>query len=157
MKNKYQQARKFDKVLYNITDEKAKEMMKSFLISRGHKIVSEVEDYYHDLITEKDGVEHYFELELNLSHEFTSEKDFKYPTATFLGRKERLHKKHPFHYVVICPTTGASVVAYSSEIYQDEYKVEVVVNQPHRKGLDCFYRIPKNKVQFFNINEPNEK
>lgn len=151
--DKYSEARKFDKELYDKTDDSAKELMKSFLIKRGHTIIKEEEDYEHDLVTSKDGKEYYFELELNISGNFNDVNDFKYSSVSFLGRKLRLHNIKPFYYVIICPTTGGAFVEHSSKIYQDKYKVESKVDQPHRKGFDCFYRVPKNEVNFFNVNK----
>lgn len=151
--NNYSQAREFDKFLYYETDDKAKQIFKSHLESKGHIIIKDVEDYEHDLVSMKNGEIFYFELELSLAHKFEDEKSFKYPKVSFLGRKERLHKIQPFYYIIICPDTGMAVSAFSSDIYKDEFKVESYVNQPYRQGLDCFYRIPKNNARFFKIEK----
>jgi len=152
MSSKYKEARTFDQKMYDVTDERARLIFKAFLEGRGHKVIHDTEDYKHDLITEKDGKIHYFELEFALTHLFSSEQDYKFKTVSFLGRKKRLHDIHEFNYVIICPTTMSALSANSNDIFQEKYLTEVTVNTPNRKGLDSFYRIPKDKVTFFKID-----
>lgn len=151
MQARYEQARKFDLKMYKNTDDLAKELFKSYLTNKGHVITKEDEDYKHDLESENNGVKFLFELELSITNIFSSRKDYKYEKVSFLGRKERLHNIEPFYYVIICESTNTALVAHSSDIYKEEYKVENYVNTANRKGLDSFFRIPKDKVKFFKI------
>ena len=149
--NNYSQARTFNRELYNESDEKAKQLFKAHLESKGHIIIKDIEDYEHDLVSSKNGKIFYFELELKLAYQFKDEASFKFDTVSFLGRKERLHKIQPFHYIIICPDTKMAITAYSDDIYNEQYKVERYANQAYKQGLDCFYRTPKDKTRFFKL------
>lgn len=153
----FTQARRFNQELYNHTDELAKEMFKAHLKDTGHSIVSEIEDYNHDLVTMKDGVTHYFELELNLSNQFKGKSNFKYNKVSFLGRKKRLHKLNSYHYIIMCPNTGWAVGCDSDVIFNEDYYVEGYANTTHKNGLDGFYRVPKELCYFFKLENQDEK
>ena len=109
-------ARKFNKNTYNEYDNFAKEKIIVFLTKKGHKIINKKEDYNHDLVTCKNSVNYYFELEVKIGYPFTSKKDYKFNTVSFLGRKKRLHDLNPFYYLIICKETNCVLFCDSNDI-----------------------------------------
>lgn len=146
------EARNFSQKSYDDNDSYAKEKFIKFLEKRGYTITSSEENYEHDVVAEKEGVTHYFELEVKRNYPFTTSDSFKFATVSFCGRKERLHKIHKFHYVIICYETGYAVTATSDEIFKEEYREDIELNTYDRRGKDSFRRVPKNVCKFFNIN-----
>ncbi len=63
-------ARKFQQNQYDKCDSISRKVFVEFIENRGHTIVSKEEDYNHDIVTEKDGVHHYFELETKKDNVF---------------------------------------------------------------------------------------
>ena len=53
-------ARKFNQESYDNNDSYAKQKFIDFIKHKGHAIIGSDEDYDHDVITEKEGVRHYF-------------------------------------------------------------------------------------------------
>jgi hypothetical protein len=145
------EARKFVPESYENNDSKAKDIFLSFIDGKGHTIVNDEEDYMHDVVTEKRGRTYYFELEMKRSVSFTTRESFKYDTVSFLGRKERLHKAHPFYYIIISPDTGYALTQHSDLIYKPEYKKHIRCNTSNRTGNDIVYWVPKEKCKFFKI------
>ena len=142
---------KFIQASYDRSDSIGKEWFIDYIVKKGHSIVSEEENYNHDVITKKDGVTYYFELEMVTYNPFTTVDTHKYPKVSFLGRKKRLHGIHPYHYVKICRETKWAVTCQSEDIFKDEYLVEIEIDSKERKGLDTFYRVPKYKCKFFDL------
>jgi hypothetical protein len=123
------EARKFVPESYENNDSKAKDIFLSFIDGKGHTIVNDEEDYM----------------------QFTTMESFKYDTVSFLGRKERLHKAHPFYYIIISPDTGYALTQHSDLIYKPEYKKHIRCNTSNRTGNDIVYWVPKEKCKFFKI------
>lgn len=146
MGNKYT-ARKFNLESYKENDEWGKDILKSFLIRRGHTIKNDKENYKHDIETTTD----IFEVEVKIGYPFNDRKSFKFDTVSFLGRKKRLHDIEPFHYVIICKETKCAITCQSTEIFKERYKHEIKVNSKDRKGKDLVYRVPIEKCKFFNL------
>jgi len=144
-------ARKFVQSSYNENDEFAKNIFLDFIKKRGHSIINSEENFKHDVISIKNGVTFYFELEVKIGYPFTSKESFKFNTVSFLGRKKRLHDIHPFYYVVICKETKSALFADSNNIYNNNFFEQVKVNVNDRKGNDGMYRVPKNLCTFFTI------
>jgi hypothetical protein len=144
-------AREFNKETYNNYDSFAKEKIINFLVKRGHSIINKKEDYNHDLITFKNGVYFYFELEVKIGYPFTCKNDYKFDTVSFLGRKKRLHNIKPFYYLIICKETSYALYCFSNDIFIDKYLQKLNVDTNLRKGNDEMYRIPIDKCKFFNI------
>jgi hypothetical protein len=147
------EAGKFSQESYDNNDEYAKSLFKNFIVEkRKHKIISDdVEDYKHDIITEKNGKTHYFELEMKRNYPFTDENDFPFSSVSFLSRKHRLHNINEFEYIIICYETNYAVGCHSSKIFKNEYVEDIIVDQYERKGHDQFYRVPKNECYFFKL------
>lgn len=144
-------AREFNKGTYNEYDYFAKEKIVKFLIKKGHTIINKEEDYKHDLVTCKNGINHYFELEVKIGYPFTFKNDYKFNTVSFLSRKKRLHNIFPFHYLIICKETNCVLSCESNDIFKDEFLEKLTVNTTNRKGNDEMYRVPIEKCIFFNI------
>lgn len=144
-------ARKFNQDSYNTNDGYAKSLFIEFIKDNGHHLVSEVETYNHDIVTMKDGVTYFFELEVKRNYPFTDQESYKFDTVSFLGRKKRLHLIQPFYYVIICKETEWFVMCESNVIFKDEYIEELTINTTDRKGKDQMYRVPKDKCKFYNI------
>jgi len=144
-------ARKFDKNTYDKYDNFAKEKIINFLKIRGHTIINRKENYSHDLITNKNGIIYYFELEVKIGYPFTSKNDYKFNTVSFLGRKKRLHDIAPFYYLILCKETNCVLFCESSNIFKDKYLEKIGVNTNNRRGKDEMYRVPINICKFFTI------
>lgn len=145
-------ARTFVQESYDDSDALAKDKMTQYLIRRGHTILSSEENFEHDIITKKDGMTHYFEVEVKTNYVFVSKDTFVFKTVSFLGRKLRLHDIHPFHYVIMCRETEYAVTCPSFVIFNPEYIETLTIETEHRSGLDQMYRVPKGLCTFFNIN-----
>jgi len=143
---------KFIQKSYNRSDTFAKDIFIKYAKFFDHKIIKKKEDYGMDVITSKDGKKYYFELELLSYKPFINSQTFFYKNVSFLERKKRLHKKNSFNYVIICYETGYAVTCFSDEIFKEKYYVEQYINSKERKGIDKFYRVPKNKCKFLNLN-----
>jgi hypothetical protein len=147
-------ARKFSQKSYKDNDSLAKDLFSKYITNkRGHNIIKAEEDFLHDIVTEKGGVKYYFELEMKRNYPFTSRRDYKFSSVSFLGRKKRLHDKHPFHYIIICYETGCAVSCSSEKIYKKEYIEELNISKYERNGDDLFFRVPKDECYFFNLQQ----
>jgi len=149
-------ARKFNQEDYDRCDTYAKEKVMHYLSEYGHKIIQSEEDYKHDIITEKNGHTFYFEVEVKTNYPFTDRGTFPFPTVSFLGRKERLHKIHPFYYLIVCWETDCVVMCHSDDIYKEKYKESIFINTSSRYGSDEMYRVPKEFCTFFCLDEKND-
>lgn len=56
--------RKFSRALYNAYDAKAKETLVAYLKSKGHTILQDKEDYFADVVSEKNGYTYFNEAEV---------------------------------------------------------------------------------------------
>lgn len=145
-------ARKFNQESYDNNDAFAKQKFINFIISKGHLVLSSKENFDHDVVTEKDGVKHYFELEVKRNYPFTSKITYKFDTVSFLGRKKRLHDKNRFYYIIICIETEWAVCCDSNKIFLDDYIEDLKIETQDRNGMDQMYRVPREECLFFNIN-----
>jgi len=146
------EAREFNQNSYDNNDGYAKQKFIDFIVSRGHKVLSSHENYEHDIITEKDGVTYYFELEVKINYPFTHKNTYKFNTVSFLGRKKRLHIKQGFYYIIICVETEWAVCCDSEQIFLDDYIEDLTIDTHDRNGKDQMYRVPRENCLFFNIN-----
>jgi hypothetical protein len=140
---------KFNQRLYDECDQYAKDRIKAYLENRGHTIIKELEDFMHDLTTKKGDEIFQFELETKTGRPFTGRDDFPFLSASFLGRKERLHRAAPFWYLILCYETGAVVCCHSSIIYQEQYKQTISLKTKLRQHDDIMYRVPIHLCKFF--------
>jgi len=136
---------------YDINDQVGKDILRNFLQVHNYILEEDKEDFYHDVVATLDKEKHYFETEIKNLFSFTGPHDYKYDSVSFLGRKKRLHDKHPFWYVVICTKTGYAVMCHSNIIFQDKYKQRLYIDSPDRTGYDYFYRVPLKHCNFFKI------
>ena len=148
-------ARKFVQESYNENDVFAKLLFSAYISAKNHCIKSIEENYYHDIVTEKDGDDYYFELEVKHNYPFTSSDTFKFDTVSFLGRKKRLHDIQPFYYIIVCAETEWAISCHSNDIYEESNIEELDINTSHRTGKDLMYRVDKIKCKFFNLNKHN--
>jgi hypothetical protein len=146
-------ARKFNQNSYDTNDDYAKQKFISFIRKRGHDVVKDKENYDHDIITEKDGVRYYFELEVKRNYPFKTRDTYIFDTVSFLGRKKRLHDNHPFYYIIICIETEWAVCCDSNRIFKDNYIENIEINTQDRNGNDQMFRVPREECLFFNINQ----
>ena len=143
---------KFVPESYLEADQLGKDLLVNYLKGRGYEIIDTTESYDHDIIASLNGEKVYFEVELKYSpkYAFTKKGTFPFSSVSFLGRKKRLHDKHPFHYVIIS-STGWAVSCHSSEIFKDEYMERVMINTNRRQGEDIMFRVPVDKCYFLNV------
>ena len=82
----------FNRALYEAYDEPAKDALVSLLKSKGHTIVNTEEDYYVDVVSQKDGYTYFNEAEVKVAW------DGDWPThwseIRIPERKQRLLDKH---------------------------------------------------------------
>lgn len=142
-------AKKFNRHTYDNYDNYAKVMVKELLEDRGHTILTDTEDYGHDLVTLRGDKVYYFEVEVKVGYSFYGKGDYPFASVSFLARKLRLHKKQPFYYIIICKETGAIVYCHSSKIFKNDYKQTLTVNSSERQGLDTMYRVPVEECGFY--------
>lgn len=140
--------RSFVQEEYDKYDAKAKRLLIDHLVVKGHNIINSEENYYHDIVSNKDGVNYFFEVEVKLNVPFSSMRNFPYETVSFTGRKLRLHNITPFFYVIFCLDTNAYLYCHSNRIYDERYAKDVVINSKNRKGMDKMYRVPKEFCNF---------
>lgn len=84
--------KKFNKALYEAYDEPAKQTLVSLLKKKGHTIVNTEEDYYVDVVSQKDGYTYFNEAEVKVSWDGdwpTNWKEIRVPE-----RKQRLLDKY---------------------------------------------------------------
>ena len=82
----------FNRALYEAYDQKAKECLVSLLKKRGHTIVSQTEDFFADVVSQKNGQTYFNEAEVKVAWENdwpTHWKEIRIPE-----RKKRLLKKY---------------------------------------------------------------
>lgn len=140
----------FVKESYLANNEKAINIFSSFLIKRGYEIIDKEEDYWIDIEATKENNTFLFEVEMKSRVRFTDKQSFPFDTVSFLARKEKW-KSTPFWYCIICESTGFAVIANSDKIYKEKYRENVNVDTKHRKGLDAFYRVPKEECYFVKV------
>lgn len=142
---------KFVQECYDRSDKLGREILEKYLINNGWEIVSNEENFLHDIIAKKDGKIEYFEVELKNKYVFTNRQSFKFPTVSFLGRKKKLHQKNPFYYIIICSDTNWALSIHSSDLFKEKYRQKLYINTENRKGEDIFYRVPKDQCKFFKL------
>lgn len=141
----------FVKESYLDNNEKAIKIFSSFLTKKGYQIIDKEEDYWIDIEATKENNTLLFEVEMKSKVKFSDRESFPFNTVSFLARKEKW-KSTPFWYCIICESTGFAVIANSDKIYKKRYKQNINVNTKHRKGLDSFYRVPKEECYFVNVS-----
>jgi hypothetical protein len=134
------------------------ERLKTYLRGQGFELQqAKEEDFGIDVTAFRSGKKWQFEVEVKTNYPFTCKEDFKFPTVSFLARKEKW-KDRQFWYVIICKETEAALMASSDDIFQEEYKEELHIATHERQGGDLFYRMPKEKCKFFSVKQiENEK
>lgn len=138
---------KFVQSSFDKNDSKGKELLKAFLVKKGHHIQENEDKYGIDLFSEKDGKVYRWEVEMKPRRPWTNMEDFNFDTVSFLQRKEKW-KDEQFWYVIICTETKAMLMCDSNIIFQDKYKQILKINTEDRKGTDVFYRVPKELCIF---------
>ena len=84
--------RPFQKEVYDKVDGPSKEALIKYLESEGHTVVSKKEDYYADVVTEKDGVTFFHEVERKA--QWKEEWPTYWEEIRIPGRKRRLIEKY---------------------------------------------------------------
>lgn len=146
------EARKFSQSSYDLYDQSTKDIWISFIKKHGFSITKDEEDYMVDIEAEKDGLVYYFEIESKHGYRFYDEQSFPFDTVSFAGRKKRLCDYFPFWYIIINPETMTAISCHSNVIFNEEYTESLNINSRDRSGMDEFYRVPKQKCKFINLN-----
>ena len=84
--------RPFNKALYDAYDKPARNTLASYLESNGHTIVSNEEDYNVDLVTQKEGLTYFNEVEVKTS--WKGDWPTHWSEIRVPERKKRLLEKH---------------------------------------------------------------
>lgn len=138
---------KFNQKSYDENDTLGKDLLIAFLNSKGHKSSENRDKYGIDIITEKDGKDYLWEVEMKSKRPWTSKEDFQFDSVSFLSRKEKW-KDASYWYVIICKETNAAVFCHSTIIFKEKYKQKLYINTGERKGYDYFFRVPKELCIF---------
>lgn len=139
----------FQSTDYDSYDTYGKRTFKSFLDRINHTILSDHEDYDHDIISSRAGRTYYFEIETKVGYPFYDRSSYPFKTVSFLGRKRRLHEIHPFTYIIISYETGWALACESDVIYSIGDEVNLTISKRDRIGGDQFYRISRDHCIFF--------
>lgn len=143
---------KFDQKSFDENDEKGKDLLKSFLITKGHDIIENENIYGIDFFSKKNEKEYLWEVEIKHKRPWTNKEDFQFDSVSFLSRKEKW-KDTSFWYVIISNETVAAIFCHSSVIFREKYKQKLYINKGGRKGYDYFYRVPKELCIFVPSKE----
>lgn len=143
---------KFNQDSFNNNDALGKELLKAFLVSKSHNISENCDIYGIDFFSERNGIKYYWEVEMKSKRPWTCMEDFQFPSVSFLQRKEKW-KGTPFWYVIICKETNAAIFCKSNIIFNEKYKEKIRIFTQDRKGMDNFYRVPKELCIFVPPNE----
>ena len=100
-------------------------------------------------MTEHNGIEYLFEVEMKDKYDFVDSESFPFETVSFLGRKEKW-KDRKYFYCIIGTKTKAAIFCHSDIIFKEEYQQVINIDTYNRKGLDLFYRVPKELCEFRN-------
>lgn len=138
---------KFNQKSYDENDTLGKDLLIAFLNSKGHNSSENRDKYGIDIITEKDGKDYLWEVEMKSNRPWSNREDFPFPSVSFLSRKEKWKDQH-FWYVIICTETNAAIFCHSDIIFEEKYKQKLYIKTNERKGFDNFYRVPKNLCIF---------
>jgi hypothetical protein len=138
---------KFNQQSFDDNDATGKELLMSFLRSKGHNISENCDKYAVDLVSEKDGKGYYWEVEMKSKRPWTNREDFPFSSVSFLSRKEKWKEQH-FWYVIICKETKAAIFCNADIIFKENYKQKLYIKTKDRTGLDNFYRVPKELCIF---------
>ena len=83
---------------------------------------------------------------------WTCREDFQFESVSFLGRKSKWQGT-PFWYVIICKENCSAIFCRSNIIFNEEYKQIINIYTSQRKGVDNFYRVPKDLCIFVPSEE----
>ena len=143
---------KFNQESFNENDGIGRQLLTAFLESKCHNVSNNRDKYGIDLVSEKDGIEYKWEVEMKPKRPWTCKEDFAFKTVSFLNRKAKW-KEDTFWYVIICTETKAALMCRSDIIFDEQYKEKLYINTPQRKGTDEFYRVPKELCIFVKNQE----
>jgi hypothetical protein len=136
---------------YHRSNKWALNLFCQYLIKKKFEIINSEENYGLDITAKFKNKVFYFEIETKTGYKFTSKKDFKFGTVSFLARKKKWADLG-FLYVIICRETRYAILCHSKVIYQDKYKTDLTINSAERIGSDEFYRVPKDICKWVNLN-----
>lgn len=138
---------KFNQKSFEDNDAIGKELLMAFLRSVGHNISENSDIYGIDFFSEYKDKKYYWEVEMKSKRPWTCKEDFPFASVSFLSRKEKW-AENPFWYVIICKETKAAIFCKSEIIFKENYKEKLYIKTNDRKGLDNFYRVPKELCIF---------
>jgi hypothetical protein len=143
---------KFNQESFDENDGIGRQLLTAFLKKKCHNVLNNSDKYGIDLVSEKDGVEYKWEVEMKSRRPWTCMGDFAFKSVSFLNRKAKW-KDTQFWYVIICSETRAALFCRSDIVFDEQYKEKLYINTSQRKGTDEFYRVPKELCIFVPPNE----
>jgi len=141
---------KFRQDSYNRHNEWGISRIKTLLKKKGYNIIQKEEDFGIDIKADKNGLIYLFEVETKTGYPFKDKKSFKFETVSFLARKSKWVST-PFWYIIICKETESLVCCNSDVIFKEKYKEKIAINSYERKGVDEFYRVPKDLCYWYQL------
>lgn len=82
----------FNRALYEAYDKPARDAVVAYLIKRGHTIINNSEDYYVDIVSQKEGYTYFNEVEVKVA--WNSDWPTHWTDIRIPERKQRLLDKH---------------------------------------------------------------
>jgi hypothetical protein len=143
---------KFNQESFDENDGIGRQLLTAFLRKKCHNVSNNGDKYGIDLVSEKDGLDYKWEVEMKSKRPWTCREDFPFKTVSFLKRKAKW-KEDTFWYVIICKETNAALFCRSDIIFNEKYKEKLYINTGQRKGTDEFYRVPKELCIFVENKE----
>ncbi len=128
------------------------ERVEKHLKRQGYTIIPKSEDYGPDIKAEKDSIVEFYEVETKTGYTFSSQEDFRFPTVSFLARKEKW-KDTGFWYIIVCRETSACIKCHSDVIFQDKFREIKKIDAAERFGMDIFYRVPKELCEWLTLKD----
>jgi hypothetical protein len=141
----------FSRSLYNKSDKTAKNIISEYLIkSQGHSLVNDVENYYADLQTFKEGKEYYHEAEMKYS--WRGDWPTHWGEIRIPSRKKRLLEKYSNERLTFYVISGDEQRFWkiSSDTLR-ESPVKEASNRYIDKG-ETFFHIPVSNADLISIN-----
>lgn len=137
----------FEPELYEKYDNIGKQSLLSFLVYKGHRIKDTEENYYADVLSEKDGIEYYHEVEVRAS--WKGPWPLHWTELRLPSRKRRLIQKHEsVLFYVFRNDLKEFFIVHSKELTDDRLKVAY---GPNIAIGEHFFHIPISRTKFVQL------
>jgi len=137
----------FEQHLYDKYDNLGKQALLSYLEQEGHTVKNIKENYFADIVTEKDGREFYSEAEVRASWKGPWPRSWS--ELRLPGRKVRLLREYDeVTFFVFRDDCLECFIVESKELTKDRLKT---AHGPNIRPGELFFHIPVNKVKLIQF------